>query len=373
MEAIIEEKKKNFNSYTFGEVKTGIGQLVSFSCRSEDIESTKKFIEENIRNIYVPETKFLQSVQHGSYGAPTRFEMIQHKYAGGGSGFIEVLEIKNPPDGRWGFVLYERLDAHHKSFSEWETIDDAKNTFKKHWGSSDSNEKYKKLKGFKRIVNCGLMTPWFYAIGDEALVGDYAFPDGLQDDPVFRFGKKFVVSSGYGDSKKMEIKTCMGTRIITEHEEGAHGRKNCPERVVYWHDGSCWTNSFLNSDDRPRELENGELWISDAAEEFKSLLSGKKKEFSINFSDGIKFVGKIVPEKGKKIYSEGSYYAVVSFKDGTSKEGTLSFKPTAEIPDVISFIKKKFEAVGMAVEKIEIKSSKTEKGGKKWGGVFYNS
>jgi len=190
------EGNNRFNSYRFGEGKTGIGQKVEFEYPNDlgdtGAEQIRDFLAKNIRTIDTPTTGRV-NVSHGGYGRYTRYNVKQHDYAGGGSGFIEVLEIKNPPDGRWGIVINEYPGYGNSVFTEWETLDDARQAFKSYWGSCHTAEEFPKCKGFKRRVVCGALSPWFYAIGDELLVGDYTFPDGLQDDAVYRFGQQFVV------------------------------------------------------------------------------------------------------------------------------------------------------------------------------------
>ncbi|MCK5060056.1 MAG: hypothetical protein KAR00_02860 [Candidatus Pacebacteria bacterium] len=353
-----------FSCYTFGEARTGIGQHIEFSCPTEPKslrEQIKEFIKNNIRNIDIPSTGRV-NVSHGSYGRYTRYKIKQHKYAGGGcsgsGGYIEVLEVKNPPDGRWGIVINEFSNRKGSIFTEWETIKQACAVFSKYWTSSiNVKETFPKLTGFKRRVVCGALTPWFYAIGEEQLIGDYTFPEGLQDDPVYRFGRKFVVSD---DKNIPVIKTCMGTRFI---ENESHSR------FIYWDDGSV-SNGFTCT---PRPVEENEMWVMEAVQQFRQLLDGRSTEFSINFTDSNKFVGKLVKSKPRTQCAEGKYFVKASLKGGKSKEGWLNFSPTAQALDVVQYVTQESAKNKIVVERIEIKESKVTKGGKKWAGVFFNS
>lgn len=370
-----------FSSYRFGEGRTAIDQAVKFTCPPDVVEQVREFLKTNIRTIDIPTTGRV-NISHGSYGKYTRYNVTQHDYAGGGPGegggwsYIEVLEIKDPPDGRWGIVINESTSHHGSGFTEWETLEDARIAFSKYWGDHHSVEKFAKLKGFKRSVACGALTPWFYAIGDEQLIGDYTFPDGLQDDPVYRFGRQFVV---FGEDGIPSVKTCMGTRFfIRKDTYPSYKERQC--RIVYWDDGSIWDESGYHSwwscrYGSPRPVEEGELWVAEAVQQFRQLLAGKSKEFSVHFTDGNKFVGKVVRHKNKVQCAEGSYLLVVHLK-GEKKhvEGWVyDFKPTPEAPDIVQFVTQRYAQKGKEVERIEIKKSKTEKGGKKWSGVFLHS
>lgn len=370
------KQKKDFSSgYTYGEGRTANGQLVEFTCCTEDgeVDRIKKFLKENIRTIDIPTTGRV-NITHGGYGQYTRYDIKQHDYAGGGPGdgggwcLIEVLEIKNPPDGRWGIVIHENGSRKGAIFTEWETIEDARAVFKKHWGIfDDSLEFRKKLKGFRRQVICGQMRPWFYAIGDEELIGDYAFPEGFQDDPVYRFGRKFVV---FGFDGVPEIKTCMGARFLTEDVSDGYNRSNkYHKRLVYWDDGKVWQGELLANP--PRPLEDGEIWVVEAIKQFRELLSGAKDRFTINFANGGRFVGNFLEENRRVQCAEGDYELVVRLEGGEQMDGWVSFKPTSENPSVVEYVKNKLESDGKKIESIRVANSKTNKKGKRWAGVYY--
>jgi len=350
--------------YRFGEGRTGIGQAIEFTCPPGAEEEIRSFLQKKVRTINAPVTHRV-NVPHGGYGQYTRYNIIQHRYAGGGSGgccgFIEILEIKNPPDGRWGIVIHKYSSRDGSVFTEWEAIENAQAAFR---GSEESS-----ALGFKRRVVCGALRPWFYAIGDELLVGDYTFPDGLQDDSVFRFGEKFVVFDYEG---VWVIKTCMGTRFIEERRENSESTKTECFRLVYWDDGSVWDER--RGGKSPRPVEEGEEWITEAIQQFKEMLVGNNAGFTINFSDGNKFVGKLARPKNSFPCAEGRYLVVVHFKDGGSKEGWVEdFAPSKETPDIVQHIIKGFANAkkSRVVNCVEIKKAVVKKGGKKWLGVFF--
>lgn len=365
------EQPDRFSSYQYGEGRTGIGQMVEFTCPPDVAVQVGEFLRTNVRTIDIPTTGRV-NVAHGGYGQHTRYDVVQHDYAGGGypgyGGFIEVLEIKNPPDGRWGIVINERTSK-GGVFTEWETLEHARAAFARFWGSDRTEEKFPKLPGFKRRVVCGALTPWFYAIGDEQLIGDYTFPEGLQDDAVYRFGRQFVVFDYDGVPA---VKTCMGTRFVkARRREWPYEELNY--RLVYWDDGSVW-NEGNGRGGSPRPVEEGEMWIVEAVQQFRQLLAGKSTEFTINFTDGNKFVGKLVRANRRIPCVEGNYFLVVRLKgEEKPREGWVNdFKPTQGAPDIVQHIIQRYAQSGQEVECVEIKKCKIKKGGKKWLGAFFN-
>jgi hypothetical protein len=368
-----------FSSYRWGEGVTGGGQVVSFTCPPDDVTLVREFLKEHVRSLDILVTGQV-NVQHGCYGRYTRYDVVQHKYVGGRHGFLEMIEIRSPPDDRCGFVLYEDQGFYGSFFTEWESVETASVAFEKHWsGGSKLRKQLSAEPGFKRLVECGRLMPWFYAIGDQVLLGDYAFPEGLQDDPVYAFGKRFVVFNQEGYPS---IKTCMGTRFINQKENRSDHEPHTCYRLVYWHDGTVWDESYQHrwwmmndKSNPPRPILDEELWVTEAVEKFYEFISGKTTEFSFNLLNGDKFVGKLAKSKGHKVTSEGSYYVTVHHKGKTEPEkGKVDFKPTAKYPDLISYVTAglKNRIPDLEIERIDVKCNSVEKGGKKWSGVFFS-
>lgn len=125
----------------------------------------------------------LKLIPKGGYGLETIFDIVQHKYAGGGhpgaGGYIEVLEIKNPPGGRHGIIIHEENSDRGHMFSEWQTLEGALSAFDKYWGDAGLAYLFlPKLPLFIRRVICGNRTPWFYAKSEESIVGDLVSTQG---------------------------------------------------------------------------------------------------------------------------------------------------------------------------------------------------
>ena len=360
------EHVNNFSCHTYGEGRTGNGQFVNFTCRHEEVVQVKEFLKK-IRTIDIPTTGRV-AISHGGCGKYTRYDIKQHDYAGGGRGYIEVLKINNPPEGHCGIVI-NKYNCGDSVFTEWETLENARDAFTKYWGSCDAAKEFPKLEGFKRSVVCNALTPWFYAIGDEEIIGDYAFPDGFHDDPIYHFGNKFVV---FGRDGVPEIKTCMGARFLTEDGSDGYGRpKKYYKRLVYWDDGSFF-DAYNYTSNPPRPLEENELWVTEAVRQFKEILTGEKTEFSINFTDGNRFIGKI-KIANKSHCAEGRYELQVKIKgEKELLKGYADFKPQ-QFKNIVEAVVENYKKKGKEVEQVTVDSfRKINPKGKKWAGVYYS-
>jgi len=204
------------------------------------------------------------------------------------------------------------------------------------------------------------------------LVGDYAFPEGLQDDPVYVTGRKFVVCPSEDDAPR--IKTCLGTRFLSgDHVDSPYQRKPWHRRLVYWDDGTVTTldgESDYPNHGWARPLLGGEMWVTEAMEQFYRLLMGQSDHFLINFVGGAQFVGKIVPIKAsQKLQKHGSYFAQVKIvEEEKDRQGMFEFIPTPECPDAVAFLESKFSPKIIEILQIRLNTPR----GKKWSGVFFD-
>lgn len=367
--------------YTYREVRTASGQLVTVRCAPGDADRIEEFFRTGaIDSVELPATKGTL-VGHGSYGAYSRYVVTQHRYSGasgdsGGWGFIEVLTIDDPPHDKHGIVMFE--DGTHLSggavFTEWETLDHALAAFDATVRHRMADGQISKQPGFKRRVDCGKLTPWFYAVGEEELHGDYVLPCGLEDDPVFRLGRQFVVDDEHGEA----VKTCMGCRFVEERVTPRWYQSDTSRtmrwRLVYWDDGTCWSESLGSSSGRcaPRPLEPGERWVTEALRLVRRILSGYATRFEVNFTNRTKFVGRIIQTRSKQPCAAGDYLVVVYYGDDKRKEGWVyGFVPSAEDPDIITHVARRFEDDGHTVHLVQVVRAEVEQGGKKWAGAFY--
>lgn len=225
--------EKDLTTTTYVECTTGYGQTVEIRCRSGNTEQVEEFMK-TIHSVHIPETSNI-TIGHGGYGKYTRFIVKQHKYAGGGyggcGGFIEVLEIKNPQQGRCGIVINKYSNG-RSIFYEFESLNEAV----KAWNKSFSfSEELRNEKGFIRQVNCGLLEPWFYAAGNQAINGDFTFPDHLNHNhPVYRTGRKVKLMDC---EEREEIKICWGT-TTRKYDKGEK-----ESLIIQFDDGTTWDES----------------------------------------------------------------------------------------------------------------------------------
>lgn len=121
-------------------------------------------------------------LKHGGYSSRSRFNIIQHHYAGSEGGYIELLEILNPPFGSAKFFIYQyvpgypEIVAYPSSFTEFRSLECAKEAWPiffsmnyNHW----IKELKMRFKSKSRFVLCEAKTPWFYALPGETIEGDF--------------------------------------------------------------------------------------------------------------------------------------------------------------------------------------------------------
>ncbi len=329
--------------HTYGEGLTADGQMVRFTCRPEDLEKAREALK-LFSDLSPPTTGRVKLVGHGGYGLYTRFDIVQHKYAGGGGGYIEALEIKDAPDCRCGFVIHNYVSTAGSSFYEFEDLYSANAAFEKSWGAcADKNLQISP--GFVRRVACSPRLPWFYAVGDQHITGDVVFPDCIMEDPVYRFGRKFVVS---GRDSGQRITECIGVHLECDpYSTGRHDKKpSC--RVIFFEDGTVWREG--SGETKPEPLRSDQLWIHEAVQKFESFLAGKIMGFTVELMDGSKFVGRLA--KGKSL--QGTYWAKVELDDGEVVKGEFRYEGLSamQCPTIESYLLGRVVGGGHKIAKI---------------------
>ena len=365
-----------FSCKRFFEVRTGGGQLLqaTVACprgfdnaSREEQERRLTACLAEVHHFAEPLTQDVEScdVEHGSYSMQSRFKLKQRGYAGGEGGYAEALQIENPLDGRCPFVLHDYMNGHHY-FQEYETLEDLLAAWKAGLWWKESRD-LKDQKGFKRRVACGIMKPWFYAVGHQRIVGDSVWPEHFNETPSFRHGEKYVVECRHGQGAP-DVKTC-----IHVHEEK---NDRYATTTVYWSDGS-WTEYH---GDNIRPFEIGERWIAEAISEFRNLLAGGKKQFQIPFEDGgrvtVKYEPPAIGAKGRKDKKGWYWVKVVTEKEGETitKEGLIRFDPDLDHEsNVAQKLVNSCREKGLRVKKIEKSFRRTGRGGNvSWRGVWPN-
>ena len=358
-----------FDSFTHAETQTGGGQFVTFSARPDEVETVKAFLADHVRTIRVPTTRRVTTIDHAWFARDSRYDMTQHKYAGGGAGYIEALEIRSPPDGRLGAMVHEYHGLRGSVYYEFEAVAQAISAWETSWGANDLDKRLQTCPGFIRRVPCGLMSPWFYAVGDQMLRGDFVFPDTFEEDSVFQFGRKFIV---YDREGFPEIKICYGMSTFSSRPQ--YSRSYEPEqryRLVTWHDGTVWDEHQWSS--VPTPLQDDQLWIHEAIGKFVEFLAGRETEFAIEFRDGSRFNSRYRPANPKSKTAEGLYQVKLCLADGQTKNSdVVHWKPSAEHPTFDSYVQAALEAnpktKGATI--VEIIRVKGELSKRKWTGVY---
>lgn len=109
-------------------------------------------------------------VRHGCYSSDSPYEIVQHRYAGGRHGFVEILEIKDAPPGKPVFVVYlydHQGDTYHRWIFVWESLQAANAGFERVFGGmiwfTDLADKLAQIPGHRETVALGKDdVAWFY-------------------------------------------------------------------------------------------------------------------------------------------------------------------------------------------------------------------
>jgi len=373
-------------AYRYGEGRTADGQLVSFTTGGDVDEAIEKLGA--FKSLRIPTSKEM-TVEHGSFGRYSRYDIDKVEYYGGEGGYFEVLNIKDAPEGRHPIVSHSHGLSYGEwvdYFVEWETVKDALTHLHDHGTPnlpSYFTEEKEPFKGYMRTVELGMLTPWFYATGDAETVGDFVFPENLGGDPVYTFGRQFMVpiSAAYkNEVAHVAVKTAMGAitqQVPVRSSPYGYTDNTKPAnivRTVQWSDGTM-TKIDANTPASmvPRPIEQAP-WVVDAVSQVQKVMAGTALNFTVNFADGGKFVGKYIEPQESVSNAEGDYNAKVQLADGSIKAGWVyGFVPTPETPTVTAYIEKHYKEQGVDIITIEIVEQKTKAGGKKWKGLYYGS
>jgi len=339
------------------EVRTAGGQLLQVQCAGEHEIEVRQVIGERVERVEIAGThELLTRVNHGGFCRYSRYRIHQHECAGSPEGYIEALEITDPPDGRPAHVVHEYEAAQGSVFYEFPTSKSAAEAWSA-WAGCLPARRATHPEMIRR-VDCGACNPWFYAIGDQVVSGDLVIPDqGLISDPYFVTGRQFILRDREGIAT---IKRCLAVR---ERVDG--------KRCVIWYDGETWSEDGLCP--RPQALDERHEWIADAMARFREALSGFRRGFDIPFTNGTRFKGRItnVDDAQNKA---GVYKIRVRLEDENGDEevhvGTVEFQPTAEIRTIERYLEAEAAVYKRKVVAIESCSKLRRRGIKGWTGVY---
>lgn len=115
-------------------------------------------------------------LKHGGYALQSRFNIVQHDYAGGEGGYVELLEVLNPPFGYSRFYICIFNNDFPCSFTEFQNLESALKAWPIFFTSAYFHwEKLLKKKfrfKFNHIL-WGEFNPWFYAGPSDKVDGNF--------------------------------------------------------------------------------------------------------------------------------------------------------------------------------------------------------
>jgi hypothetical protein len=282
----------------------------------------------------------------------SRFDLIRRNFRKFPTGYVEVLEVIDAPLNHARHIIHEKFVDRGRAFSEWKSGELATYAFNvTAWPITGSTGKLESLAGFIRHIHCHRLTPWFLATGTEAIIGPYVAPRGLDNDPVYRLGGRFVCFDP-NDGEDPVIKTCLGCRV----EKGFN--VNFPfepyeYRIVYFDDGSVWkSNSKIRP---PRELSEGELWVVHRLGHLKRLMTGGLTNISVHFLDSTTLSSRIVHSKLSSLKQPGLYRYTIVVEGEKPIFRNKKFEPSETEPTLLHFINNQMKENGKNVLYVKIR------------------
>jgi len=163
-----------------------------------------------------------------------------------GGGLIKLLEVTNSPTDKNNTFIFWKQKQGESGFIEFNNIMKAREAFFEltkemafklwfwHYLSAYLAPKDQKLKigglilsGYTKVVSCSrYLIPWFFATQSQFIVGDYVFPEHLQDHPAFDYRQKIRV-------KNSEREAGTDKDILGFCIEGKQGLIICSDGSVY--------------------------------------------------------------------------------------------------------------------------------------------
>ena len=393
-------------SHSYVELWTERGKCYTALVEHEYVPYLRRVWRQAIHSIAPAQTQVTTQVEHGWYTGLSRYCLEKLEYAGAGDGypaFTEALEIKNPPKGRGRGVLYNYDGLASSWFAEFDTPEQARQAYKQwwsHWSAlpSTQEEKLRGRPGFRRFVNLGVLTPWFYALGNEQLYvgdiydGDFVLPDWLVDHPTYRLGSWWLVT---GRDKEARPVQCLGASRFIQHRQVDSWREVKAEVVrVFWSDGTT-TESGDEYVTTQQMRPDQSVYMAEAHRWLDEVLSGRRDHVVLDTIGGHRLTMR-VGALGKTARRAGMYEYDVTFDrdievqvakrdewgqqtDETEPKylrqftGSLNFQPTPECKTPEA----KFRAMlaknhpGVEIVKLRLKLMAAEGGGQRWSGVYW--
>lgn len=359
----LDASKPVFKDVATQEVTTAEGILVKLKGPVEFVENVAKLLP--LLAVELPNTQWVDVPDSKMRRRYSRFDITVHQVEGINDIFCHagrIFEIHGAPDDKVPILI----DA-FTSFSEWESLEAAKSALKIMESRCLRHNDIEKtpLPGQLRVVHCYPFDPWYCSNDNQLIVGDIVFPDGFQDDPVFKAGIPCVV---YDRDDNPSIKICLGCRFERRSNYRHESQVHVPVfRTVYFDDGTIW-----NESDRcgkpPRPLGDNEVWAFEALQRIQQLLAGGVMNFEVPLTEGMKFIGRLRGRNGNTF--EGTYHAKIVFKDGGKDQGYFDFKPSPNLPTAEAFLRARYERPQREIRSLKVVLHRKKRLGQNWSGYL---
>jgi hypothetical protein len=112
---------------------------------------------------------------HGSHSVLSRFNVTHHAKAAGCSGYIELLEIHDPPAGKCSIVIHKYHIDKGCVIIEFDTLQNAIIAWRFCYAHVELYH-FRDQVGFLRMIEHREKDPWFYAGDADNIEGDWIVP-----------------------------------------------------------------------------------------------------------------------------------------------------------------------------------------------------
>lgn len=336
------------------EIRGVDGTLYRVECPEKDLDTIRSVFQSSVIDI-TTELNKKTKLEHGGYSVISRYDIESLGYLGGETGYLEFLHVKDAPPGYAPFVIHQFDGYSGSRLVEVESRELLKSAAER--GLFQPPE----IRDIT-IHYCGPFSPWFYAVGDQPILGRVVAPEHkVVSVPGYVQGRKFIIKDRY-----------LGETTVKTFVAAVKPDDESDDVVLLWDDGTHF--SLCNhSSEYVRPVTADVAWIDAAVVQFRSLLVGNIKSFSIPFFSGGELKCKYVPpKKGPVKQDAGSYHLkIIVEKDGKEemKDGNVDYDPKENGPSVEAMVEEQAKKAGFKLLKIDhcYKIVRRTKG---WTGVY---
>lgn len=346
------------------------GQAVTITCPIEDLTTITDALALVAKIEVTPNAK--TTLWHGKSPVYSRFDIEQIYYQEYSWGYVEILNVKDGPDDKPGVILHERLRGGGRTFSYWKTVTNAQYMADQPcWPTSGTTESFQRAVGFISLVKCDGLVPWFLAVGDEQLIGEFTFPKKHFEHPVFRPGQHFVVYDLKNPSKpRPMVKMCVCCKMEKVFPQAPDFTEY--QTVIYWHDGTRSTE-YAMRDLPPIPFDEKDLWLVQAQAGLGNLVVTPNTEIVVSFTDGTAFYGKIRNANHPLLKQAGLYGLTAKVKGQELPEHwQKKFEPSTERPTILDYAVFRLKNKGLDPIWIQVREVTPPNGERRiLGGIYY--